>query len=85
MRKLTVIAYSVATTILLAACQPAAKEEAAAPEATEVAPVVTETAPVAEAPADAAKVDETAAMSSDEAAATETKGTEHTGGIKVGQ
>ena len=86
MRKFTLIASTVATTMLLAACQPAAKEEAAAPEATETAPVTTEAAPATEAPAaaDAATADVTAAAPTTDAAA-KPKGEEHTGGIKVVQ
>lgn len=84
MRKLMILA---ATTIALSACQPAAKEDAAAPEATETVTAEPEAAPAADAmaPADAAKAAEAAAPADEAAAATDTKGTEHTGGIKVGQ
>ncbi len=85
MRKLTIASAAIAATMILAACQPAAKEEeAAAPEANVVAAEPTEAAaaPAADAAADAATATDEAAPAGAEGEAKE--GTEHTGGIKVG-
>lgn len=86
MRKLTTIVSTLSAVITLAACQPAAKEEAAVSETTE-APAVTEAAPDAEVPAaaDAAKEGEAADAPADTTAEPDAAGSEHTGGIKVGQ
>ncbi len=86
MRKFTTIIATIATTVMLAACQPAPQEEAASPEATETTAATPEAAPAAEMPAaDGAKSDETVAAPAGDAATTEPEGAEHTGGIKVGQ
>ena len=88
MRKLTITASTVAAIITLSACQPAAKEEPAAPETTEAPTAATEASPMAEVPAteDAAKAGETMDPAADNTAAKPGEaGTEHTGGIKVKQ
>lgn len=82
MRKLTIVSAAIAATMILAACEPTTKEEAAAPKAEATA----EPAAVAKEPAaadaatkpEAAKAD--AAAEAPEAAA---PGEEHTGAIKV--
>ena len=83
MRKLTIVSAAIAATMILAACQPAAKEDEAAAPAAEAtaAPAAEATAAPAEAAAAApdAAADKAEAPAADAAA----EGTEHTGGIKV--
>ena len=77
MRKLTIVSAAIAATMILAACQPAAKEEeAAAPEAEAMpAPAEAVVDPAAAKP-EAANAEAPAVDKTDE-------GTEHTGGINV--
>jgi outer membrane murein-binding lipoprotein Lpp len=82
MRKFTIGTAAIVATLILAACQPAAKEEeAAAPEANVVAAEPTEEAAEATADAAAAATDEAAPADGTEAEAA--KGIEQNGGIKV--
>lgn len=76
MRKLTIVSAAIAATMILAACQPAAKDEEA------VAPQAEATAEPVEAAAEPAAAD-AAAKAPEAAAKTTAEGTEHTGGIKV--
>ena len=81
MRKLTIVSAAIAATMILAACQPAAKEDEAVAPAAEATAAPAEAAAVAPAADAAAKpaADTAEAPAADAAA----EGTEHTGGVKV--
>lgn len=83
MRKLTITSAAIAATMILVACQPAAKEEEAAAPGAEATAAPAEAAAAAPVAADAGAKPAAEKAEAPAADAPAAEGTEHTGGVKV--